>query len=66
MPGRGQQTFKKRQKEQQRKEKQEEKMARRLARKDEAVPPAAGEENAEVFPVQDLKTETLETDNDVR
>jgi hypothetical protein len=33
MPGRGPQTFKKRQKEQQRKEKQEEKMARRLARK---------------------------------
>jgi hypothetical protein len=33
MPGRGPQTFKKRQKEQQRKEKQEEKMAKRLARK---------------------------------
>jgi len=39
MPGRGPQTFKKRQKEQQRKERQEEKMARRLARKNE--PPAA-------------------------
>jgi hypothetical protein len=35
MPGRGQQTFKKRQKEQQRKDKQQEKMAKRLARKDE-------------------------------
>jgi len=48
MPGRGPQTFKKRQKEQQRKERQEEKMARRLARKNE--PPAAdtdGENMAE-------------------
>jgi hypothetical protein len=35
MPGRGSQTFKKRQKEQQRKERQQEKMAQRLARKDE-------------------------------
>jgi hypothetical protein len=34
MPGRGSQTFKKRQKEQQRKERQQEKMAQRLARKD--------------------------------
>jgi hypothetical protein len=34
MPGRGPQTFKKRQKEQQRKERQQEKMAKRLARKD--------------------------------
>jgi RNase H-fold protein (predicted Holliday junction resolvase) len=39
MPGRGSQTFKKRQKEQQRKEKQQEKMAQRLARKDN--PPAS-------------------------
>jgi hypothetical protein len=39
MPGRGPQTFKKRQKEQQRKEKQEEKMARRLARKN--APPGS-------------------------
>ena len=48
MPGRGPQTFKKRQKEQQRKEKQEEKMARRLARKNE--PPGSdtdGENSAE-------------------
>jgi hypothetical protein len=35
MPGRGPQTFKKRQKEQERKERQQEKMAKRLARKDE-------------------------------
>jgi hypothetical protein len=37
MPGRGPQTFKKRQKEQQRKEKQQEKMAKRLVRKDESA-----------------------------
>lgn len=36
MPGRGPQTFKKRQKEQQRKERQQEKMAKRLASKDDA------------------------------
>jgi hypothetical protein len=35
MPGRGPQTFKKRQKEQQRRERQQEKMAKRLARKEE-------------------------------
>jgi hypothetical protein len=35
MPGRGPQTFKKRQKEQQRKERREEKMAKRLNRKAE-------------------------------
>ncbi len=35
MPGRGPQTFKKRQKEQQRKEKQQEKMAKRLQTKDQ-------------------------------
>jgi hypothetical protein len=35
MPGRGPQTFKKRQKEQQRKERQQEKIAKRLARKEE-------------------------------
>jgi hypothetical protein len=48
MPGRGPQTFKKRQKEQQRKEKQEEKMAKRLARKNE--PPGSdtdGEDSTE-------------------
>jgi hypothetical protein len=45
MPGRGPQTFKKRQKEQQRKEKQQEKMARRLARKDEPPNPSSEDEN---------------------
>ena len=34
MPGRGPQTFKKRQKEQQRKERQQEKMAKRMQRKE--------------------------------
>lgn len=38
MPGRGSQTFQKRQKEQQRKEKQQEKMAKRLAAKN--APPS--------------------------
>lgn len=42
MPGRGPQTFKKRQKEQQRKERQEEKMAKRLARKDQ--PPTSSDD----------------------
>ncbi len=41
MPGRGPQTFKKRQKEQERKERQQEKMAKRLARKHESVPQVA-------------------------
>jgi hypothetical protein len=45
MPGRGPQTFKKRQKEQQRKEKQEEKMARRLARKN--APPGSEDADTE-------------------
>ena len=45
MPGRGPQTFKKRQKEQQRKERQQEKMAKRLARKDES--PRSATENQE-------------------
>jgi hypothetical protein len=39
MPGRGPQTFKKRQKEQQRKEKQEAKIARRHARRDAGEQP---------------------------
>ncbi|HEY3453254.1 MAG TPA: hypothetical protein VGK64_01550 [Bryobacteraceae bacterium] len=41
MPGRGPQTFKKRQKEQQRKERQQEKMEKRLRRKAEAAANAA-------------------------
>lgn len=39
MPGRGPQSFKKRQKEQQRKEKQQEKMAKRLERKRQSSEP---------------------------
>jgi hypothetical protein len=46
MPGRGPQTFKKRQKEQQRKERQEEKMAKRLARKNEPLTADTDGENA--------------------
>lgn len=46
MPGRGPQTFKKRQKEQQRKERQQEKMAKRLARKEER--PASPSEDQNV------------------
>jgi hypothetical protein len=45
MPGRGPQTFKKRQKEQQRKERQQEKMAKRLARKDERPMSPAEDQN---------------------
>ena len=52
MPGRGQQTFKKRQKEQQRKEKQQEKMAKRLARKDED-PASPGTEEYEPLAPED-------------
>ena len=51
MPGRGPQTFKKRQKEQERKERREEKMAKRLAKKankgtetDELEPTVEGDE----------------------
>jgi hypothetical protein len=47
MPGRGPQTFKKRQKEQQRKERQQEKFAKRLQRKEENRNPEPPElENA--------------------
>ncbi len=54
MPGRGPQTFKKRQKEQQRKEKQQEKMARRLQRKNEPQSPEPDEDNLSLItPVPD-------------
>lgn len=67
MPGRGPQTFKKRQKEQQRKERQQEKMAKRLARKDESARAATGDqETAAAFTAQDAKTETPETNGGVR
>jgi hypothetical protein len=46
MPGRGPQTFKKRQKEQERKERQQEKMAKRLARKDESARPNTDDQEA--------------------
>ena len=49
MPGRGQQTFKKRQKEQQRKDKQQEKMAKRLARKDE-IPTSSDPDDEDELP----------------
>jgi len=49
MPGRGPQTFKKRQKEQQRKERQQEKMAKRLAKKDAPPRSADSEEEFEPF-----------------
>ena len=66
MPGRGPQTFKKRQKEQQRKERQQEKMAKRLARKDENSRPATGDQELPVASTaQDVKTETLETNADI-
>jgi hypothetical protein len=56
MPGRGPQTFKKRQKEQQRKEKQQEKMAKRLARKDGTAAPGPSDE------VDDTTLEKQDTD----
>ncbi len=46
MPGRGPQTFKKRQKEQERKERQQEKMAKRLQRKNEE-PSSPSDDNIE-------------------
>ena len=49
MPGRGPQTFKKRQKEQQRKERQQEKMAKRLARKDERPMSSSDDQNLNTF-----------------
>ncbi len=44
MPGRGPQTFKKRQKEQQRRERQQEKMAKRLQRKEAHQPLGSADE----------------------
>ena len=59
MPGRGPQTFKKRQKEQQRKERQQEKMAKRLARKDGTAPPGASDEE------DNAAIDTHDRENDV-
>ncbi len=63
MPGRGPQTFKKRQKEQQRKERQQEKMAKRLGRKQEN-PAAPSEETGEASADLDVQTETAEPNAD--
>ncbi len=48
MPGRGPQTFKKRQKEQERKERQQEKMAKRLQRKNERATGSVSEDDDSV------------------
>ena len=55
MPGRGPQTFKKRQKEQERKERQMEKMARRHARKD--APRSSDEETTSEDGLSELTTQ---------
>jgi hypothetical protein len=54
MPGRGPQTFKKRQKEQQRKEKQQEKLAKRLQRKDQPLTSQSGSDIASPEEVREL------------
>lgn len=67
MPGRGPQTFKKRQKEQQRKERQQEKMAKRLARKDGTAQPPSDEDTENTgLPSQDSETEVSETSPSVQ
>lgn len=53
MPGRGPQTFKKRQKEQERRERQQEKFAKRLQRKAERATAPAGERNDSAVPTPD-------------
>ncbi len=65
MPGRGPQTFKKRQKEQQRKEKQQEKMAKRLARKDDPTPRTDVDENGIALLEPDLENELPESSADI-
>lgn len=65
MPGRGPQTFKKRQKEQERKERQQQKMAKRLAKKDEVARPGAGDQDDDAaFAPQDGNPETLDAATD--
>jgi hypothetical protein len=71
MPGRGPQTFKKRQKEQQRKEKQQEKMAKRLARKDGSASTSteeqeAGHENDPTLTSSDVELESPENGTEVQ
>jgi len=56
MPGRGPQTFKKRQKEQERKERQQEKLAKRLNRKNEKQTTST---DAEPFLIEPLPTDPV-------
>lgn len=64
MPGRGPQTFKKRQKEQQRKERQQEKMEKRLRRKAEAAAnatnPNSGDTDSDATTLGPLEVESDE------
>ncbi len=68
MPGRGPQTFKKRQKEQQRKEKQQEKAAKRIGRKEGTIPPGISDldEYPEPSDLQDNDNESQEISADSR
>lgn len=66
MPGRGPQTFKKRQKEQERRERQQEKMAKRLARKHESAPSESGDQDAQPVTAHDGNAEESGADTDVR
>jgi len=59
MPGRGPQTFKKRQKEQQRRERQQEKMAKRLQRK-EAHRVSLQEHDSLLPPIEPMEAEVAE------
>jgi len=67
MPGRGSQTFQKRQKEQQRKEKQQEKMAKRLAAKNAPATEETSEDepilNEEAVAADGLPEERPDTDS---
>jgi len=66
MPGRGPQTFKKRQKEQQRKERQQEKFEKRLARKhDGETATPVGQEAAIATTSDGAETDTPKTNADV-
>jgi hypothetical protein len=64
MPGRGPQTFKKRQKEQQRKERQQEKMAKRMQRKEDHRLGLHGDNNtiAPLEPEEALESEREESE----
>lgn len=61
MAGRGQQSFKKRQKEQQRKEKQQEKFAKRVERK--RLGPAPPETDEEILAARDREIEGQGSDS---